>query len=37
MIVLVPCDENECEKATIAAAETPGPAYIRFGTALITL
>ncbi len=33
MIVLVPCDENECEKATIAAAETPGPAYIRFGRA----
>ena len=30
MMVLVPCDENECEKATIAAAETTCPAYIRF-------
>lgn len=33
MTVLVPCDETECEKATIAAAETPGPVYIRFGRA----
>ncbi|MEK6900360.1 MAG: transketolase C-terminal domain-containing protein, partial [Nanoarchaeota archaeon] len=33
MTVLVPCDEAECEKATIAAAEKPGPVYIRFGRA----
>lgn len=33
MIVIVPCDEAECEKATIAAAETPGPVYLRFGRA----
>ncbi|MDP3734102.1 MAG: transketolase C-terminal domain-containing protein [Nanoarchaeota archaeon] len=33
MTVLVPCDANECEKATVAAAEKPGPVYIRFGRA----
>lgn len=33
MTVLVPCDANECEKATIAAAQKPGPVYIRFGRA----
>ena len=33
MTVLVPCDDLECEKATLAAAETPGPVYIRFGRA----
>lgn len=33
MTVLVPCDDVECEKATLAAAETPGPVYIRFGRA----
>ncbi len=33
MTVIVPCDEAECEKATIAAAETPGPIYLRFGRA----
>lgn len=33
MTVLVPCDATECEKATIAAAEKPGPVYIRFGRA----
>lgn len=33
MTVLVPCDDAECEKATLAAAETPGPVYIRFGRA----
>src|SRR3989344_2060759 len=31
MTVLVPCDDLECEKATVAAAEYPGPVYIRFG------
>jgi transketolase len=33
MTVLVPCDDIECEKATIAAANYPGPVYIRFGRA----
>jgi len=33
MTVLVPCDEQECEKATLAAAAYPGPVYIRFGRA----
>ncbi len=33
MTVIVPCDDIECEKATLAAAETPGPMYIRFGRA----
>lgn len=33
MTVIVPCDAQECEKATIAAAETPGPVYVRFGRA----
>src|SRR3989338_7809501 len=33
MTILVPCDDVECEKATIAAAEYPGPVYIRFGRA----
>lgn len=29
--VLVPCDAVEAQKATVAAAFYPGPAYIRFG------
>ena len=29
MTVLVPCDAEEAKKATIAAAEHPGPVYIR--------
>lgn len=33
MTVLVPCDDVECEKATLAAAEHPGPVYLRFGRA----
>lgn len=33
MTVIVPCDEEECRKATIAAGETAGPMYIRFGRA----
>ncbi len=33
MTVIVPCDDVECEKATLAAAENPGPVYIRFGRA----
>ena len=33
MTVLVPCDDIEAEKATIAAASRPGPVYIRFGRA----
>lgn len=31
MKVVVPCDYNETKKATLAAAETYGPIYIRFG------
>ena len=31
MTVLCPCDAVETEKATLAAAEYPGPCYIRFG------
>jgi transketolase len=31
MTVIVPADAVECEKATIAAAETEGPVYVRFG------
>ncbi|MBI2574226.1 MAG: transketolase family protein [Candidatus Wildermuthbacteria bacterium] len=30
MTVLVPCDEEETRKATVAAAEFEGPVYIRF-------
>lgn len=30
MTVLVPCDAVEARKATVAAAEYPGPVYIRF-------
>lgn len=33
MTVIVPCDEEECRKATIAAGLKPGPMYIRFGRA----
>lgn len=33
MIVLNPCDAEEGRKATIAAAEHAGPAYLRFGRA----
>lgn len=28
--IIVPCDSIEAEKATLAAAKTPGPAYLRF-------
>ncbi|MDP3954669.1 MAG: transketolase family protein [bacterium] len=31
MTVLVPCDAVEAKKATLAAAQLPGPVYIRFG------
>ena len=31
MTVIVPADFHETKKATLAAAETPGPVYIRFG------
>jgi len=31
MTVLVPCDQMEAKKATIAAASYPGPVYIRLG------
>ncbi len=31
MTVLVPCDSIEAKKATLAAAETPGPVYLRLG------
>ena len=31
MTVLVPCDALEAKKATLAAAETPGPVYLRLG------
>lgn len=30
MIVISPCDAEEGRKATIAAAKTPGPVYLRF-------
>ena len=29
MVVIVPCDATEAKKATLAAAEHPGPVYIR--------
>ncbi|MAF24791.1 transketolase [bacterium] len=31
MVVLAPCDEEETEKATLAAAAHKGPVYLRFG------
>lgn len=31
MVVLNPCDYNQCKAATIAAAEYEGPVYLRFG------
>jgi len=31
MVVLNPCDFNQCKAATIAAAEYEGPVYLRFG------
>ncbi len=31
MHLVVPCDYHETKKATIAAADVPGPVYIRFG------
>lgn len=31
MTLIVPCDYNEARKATVAAGEFAGPAYIRFG------
>src|SRR3989338_8449668 len=31
MVVIVPCDAIEAQKATVAAATLPGPVYIRFG------
>lgn len=33
MVVVVPADVHEAKRATIALAEKPGPAYIRFGRA----
>ncbi|MDX1535606.1 MAG: transketolase C-terminal domain-containing protein [Candidatus Spechtbacterales bacterium] len=33
MTVVVPADVHEAQKATVALAERPGPAYIRFGRA----
>jgi transketolase len=39
MTVIVPCDVHETRKATIAAANTPGPMYVRFArseTAVMT-
>lgn len=33
MVVVVPTDVHEAKRATIALAQTPGPAYIRFGRA----
>ncbi|MAG28556.1 transketolase [bacterium] len=33
MTVIVPCDVHETRKATISAAETKGPMYVRFGRA----
>ena len=33
MKVIAPCDALEAEKAIVAAAEIPGPFYIRFGRA----
>ena len=29
--ILVPCDARQTKKATLAAAQTPGPVYVRFG------
>lgn len=31
MVVINPCDFNQCKAATIAAAEYEGPVYLRFG------
>lgn len=31
MVVINPCDFNQCKAATIAAAEYNGPVYLRFG------
>ena len=31
MVVINPCDYNQCKAATIAAAEYNGPVYLRFG------
>ena len=31
MTVIVPCDSEQARKATIAAAKTDGPVYLRFG------
>lgn len=31
MVVINPCDYNQTKAATIAAAEYPGPVYLRFG------
>lgn len=33
MVVIAPSDVHEAERATIALAENPGPAYMRFGRA----
>jgi len=33
MTVIVPADVHETQKATVAAAERPGPCYMRFGRA----
>lgn len=31
MVVINPCDYNQCKAATLAAAEYEGPVYLRFG------
>jgi len=31
MVVLAPCDANQCHQATLAAAAHEGPVYLRFG------
>ena len=31
MLVINPCDYNQCKAATVAAAEYDGPVYLRFG------
>jgi transketolase len=33
MTVVIPCDAEEARKATLAAAKTDGPVYLRFGRA----
>ncbi len=37
MTLIVPCDFDEARKATFAAGEKPGPAYIRFGRSAVPM